>query len=217
MKFIFTFLAFLIYSCSVQAVTNKTPFIDNSEYSHYSNNEKISHLLETLTKSSTVHVIVSEKIKDTISGTFANTTKRKLFEYLIINYNLDWFYDGATLHVEPKSSRSEEIITLKVAPIEILKRDLVEAGVFQYKYRWKPIKESGSVIVAGPKKYISIVKSHANILESNASTKSIYSWRNKDGIMTFSNNPKSVPYSAKLFTSNSNATANNSTHRKVKY
>jgi hypothetical protein len=93
---------------------------------------------------------------------------QRFLDMIARSYDLDWYYDGSVLHVDPASARRTLLLRLNYAPRsalhELLARDDTAAGRF-------PLVDgegAGVVAVAGPRAYVSLVAHVAQRLDSSA-------------------------------------------------
>ncbi|HPY42183.1 MAG TPA: hypothetical protein PLM98_16780, partial [Thiolinea sp.] len=68
-------------------------------YSHFSDQEPLADLLETLASTQKVPVVISPNIKDVVSLHYKEQLPKAIFDDLAKTYNLIWFFDGESLYV----------------------------------------------------------------------------------------------------------------------
>jgi type II secretory pathway component GspD/PulD (secretin) len=187
-KSIFILLSF--FTLNAQAAELQWP---TTPYSHYSNQEPLSNVLESLSSSQGIPVVVSTKIQDVISISFAELEPAIIFKRLVDAYNLTWYYDGHVLYVYRLDEMQTKTIKLKSLSVKSFKKSLRELDILDERFSFRSIDHQGLIYLSGPKRFLELTAEMANHLDHNDGqpnmTAKVYKWKDKQGITHFSSAP----------------------------
>ena len=157
---------FLILFASTNISALEPPWREG-QYAHYANNEPLSEVLQHFATDQNIPIIVSEKITDKVNANFQNMPPKVFLERLASIYDLVWFYDGRSLYVSHLSESESRIISLKNMDVETAKQQLIELGLWDKKFNWRPAPKSQVVYVSGPPTYVSLIEESIELLSEN--------------------------------------------------
>ncbi len=158
----------------------------NKVYSHFSDQEPLASLLETLAASQNTQISVDEKVKDVVSLQFKEKTAKTIFEELVKAHGLIWYYDGDVLYISPKDQIQTGSINLKYHTTKEFAQSLRQLGILDDHFYWKESEHDNTVYFKGPERFVSTVLKMANVIDKKPSKPRIYKWIDKNGIPTFS-------------------------------
>ncbi len=181
--FIYAALFSILFSINTSAA--ELPW-SNKVYSHFSDQEPLPSLLETLATSQNTQISVDENIEDVVSLYFKEKTAKAIFEELVKTHGLIWYYDGDVLYVSKKDQIQTGSINLKYHTTKEFAQSLRQLGILDDHFYWKEAEHDNTVYFKGPERFVSTVLKMANVLDKKPSKPRIYKWIDKKGIPTFS-------------------------------
>ncbi|APR38343.1 secretin N-terminal domain-containing protein [Paraburkholderia sp. SOS3] len=93
---------------------------------------------------------------------------QRFLEMLAHSYDLDWYFDGSVLHVDPASARRTLLLRLNYAPRVALHELLARDGTAADRFPLVDGEGAGVVAVAGPPMFVTFVAHAARRLDSSA-------------------------------------------------
>jgi type III secretion protein C len=93
---------------------------------------------------------------------------QRFLDVLAHSYDLDWFYDGSVLHVDPVSARRTLLLRLNYVPRAALHELLAHGDMTSGRFPLVDGESAGVVAVTGPPAYVSLVARAAQRLDSSA-------------------------------------------------
>jgi type III secretion protein C len=164
-----------------------------SPYSYFSNQEPLSHVLESFSSSQGIPVVVSKKIQDVVSISFVELEPTTIFQRLMDAYNLTWYYDGHVLHVYRLDEMQTKTIKLKSLSVASFKKSLRELDILDARFSFRSIDRQGLIYLSGPKRFLELTAEMATHLDNDdvqpSVTAKVYKWKDKQGITHFSSAP----------------------------
>jgi len=158
----------------------------NKIYTHFSDKEPLSSLLETLAASQNTQIQVSEKIKDVVSVYFKKKTAKVIFDELVKAHGLIWYYDGGVLYISKKEEIQTGSIHLKFQTTKEFAQSLRQLGVLDDHFYWVESEQDNTVYFKGPERFVSSVLKMSKVLDKKPARARIYKWIDKNGVPTFS-------------------------------
>ncbi|HGJ5907204.1 MAG TPA: type III secretion system outer membrane ring subunit SctC [Arsenophonus nasoniae] len=160
--FLFFFLFFAINSYAQDLDWLPIP------YSYIAKDESLTDILVNFGANYDSAVIVSHKVNEQVSGHFAQETPKAFLQQLTNLYNLTWYYDGSVLYVFKNSEVQSKLIKLENTTVKTLRKTLIDSGIWDKKFSWKPDPHHQLVYVSGPPRYIELVMQTVSALEQQA-------------------------------------------------
>lgn len=158
----------------------------NKVYSHFSDQEPLESLLETLAASQNTQIVVSNKIEDVVSVHFKEKTAKVIFQELVKAHGLIWYYDGGVLYISKKSEIQAGSINLKYHTTKEFAQSLRQLGILDDHFYWVESAHDNTVYFKGPERFVSTVLKMSNVLDKKPARPRIYKWIDKKGVPTFS-------------------------------
>lgn len=171
-------------------------------YSHYSNQEPLRDVLESLASSQSLPVVVSDNVQDVISVSFTEMLAGDIFERLISAYKLTWYFDGNAIYVYRIDEVQSSVIKLKsISPIQF-QESLTRLGIFDPRFQWNVEEEYGLVYFSGPPRFVVLVNEMAKRLDIGkpVNQNTVYTWVDQYGTTHYSSEPPPLDYQSKVFT-----------------
>lgn len=155
-------------------------------YSHFSDQEPLESLLETLAASQNTQIVVSKKIEDVVSAHFKEKTAKAIFKELVKAHGLIWYYDGGVLYISKKDEIQSGSINLKYHTTKEFSQSLRQLGILDDHFYWVESAHDNTVYFKGPERFVSTVLKMSNVLDKKPAKPRIYKWIDKNGVPTFS-------------------------------
>lgn len=173
----------VIFSTSLSAAP--LPW-SNKVYSHFSDQEPLSSLLETLAASQNTQITVSKRIEDVVSVHFKKKTSKAIFDELVKAHGLIWYYDGGVLYISKKEEIQTGSINLKFQTTKEFAQSLRQLGVLDDHFYWVESERDNTVYFKGPERFVSSVLKMSKVLDKKPAKARIYKWVDKNGVPSFS-------------------------------
>ncbi len=138
-------------------------------YTILASDKPLPDFLRELVASQGSTAVIDPKINGSISGKFTGAAMKTLDSVCATN-GLVWYYDGAFVFIELATDAHSEVLSVANAThvAETLKRlDIADA---RYPLTVVDVGGRGSLHVAGPKRYLEMVKQTLKLLDANASS-----------------------------------------------
>lgn len=168
-------------------------------YSHFSNQEPLRDVLQSLAANQGIPIVVSKKIQDTVSITFEKLEPTVIFQRLIDAYNLTWYYDGHVLYVYRLDEMQTKTIKLNHLSVRSFKKSLQQLEILDERFSFRSIDRQGLIYLSGPSRLIELTLEMAELLDTEVQQKTptdpvrrntrVYKWKDKKGITHFSSAP----------------------------
>ena len=155
-------------------------------YSHFSDQEPLSSLLETLAASQNTQVTISKRIDDVVSVHFQKKTAKTIFEELVKAHGLIWYYDGGVLYISKKDETQTGSVNLKYHTTKEFAQSLRQLGILDNHFYWVESEHDNTVYFKGPERFVSTVLKMSKVLDKKPAKPRIYKWIDKDGVPNFS-------------------------------
>lgn len=184
------FVLLSLFMLNAQAAELQWPA---TPYSHFSNQERLRDVLESLSSSQGIPVVVSERIQDVVSTSFVELEPGVIFQRLMDAYNLTWYYDGHVLYVYRLDEMETKTIKLKSLSVASFKKSLRELNILDERFSFRSIDRQGLIYLSGPKRFLDLTAEMATHLDNDVvqpnTTAKVYKWKDKRGITHFSSAP----------------------------
>ena len=175
----------LFVACSASLSAAQLPWSDKS-YSHFSDQEPLSSLLETLAASQNTQISISNRIKDVVSVHFKKKTAKIIFDVLVKAHGLIWYYDGGVLYISKKEEIQTGSIHLNYHTTKEFAQSLRQLGVLDDHFYWVESERDNTVYFKGPERFVSTVLKMSKVLDKKPAKAKIYKWVDKSGVPNFS-------------------------------
>ena len=158
------------------------------KYSHYSDQEPLAEMLQTLAANQDLPVVVSPKVDDVVSMHYKERLPAEIFADLAKSYGLIWFYDGETLYVYKESEAQRGSVSLeKMSPNEF-STALKRLNVLDSQYHWEVSEIDNVIYFTGPERFVTAVLDMAKLMDTQGRDRpQIYKWVDNNGQVNYSN------------------------------
>lgn len=161
-------------------------------YSHFSNNESLGSVIESLLATQGIPVRVSDKITQKVSLRQVDVQPRDMFYNLVKTYQLNWFYDGQLLFVYHGDDVLTATLKLNHLSIPEFMMSARKLNLLDSRFPWTTSNKEQLIYFSGPEEYIDKVFELARAIdntEKSRSTGVAYRWKDKSGRINLSSFP----------------------------
>lgn len=150
---------------SAQPNWSKEPF------SYFAQGQSLAEILTSFASSYSIPVVISESVNDTVNGELKQDSPVAFLDYLAKVYNLTWYYDGHILYIYKTNETKSKLIKLTAfLNASQLKRHLEKLGIWDRRFNWRVIPSKDLLYVAGPPRYVELVRETVAALEKKIVT-----------------------------------------------
>lgn len=179
-------MTFLLLFVVVPAVAAPVPWKDES-YSHYSDAEPLNEMLETLAAVQDIPIVISPEVDEVVSLHFKGRMPADIFDELVKNYGLIWYYDQEALFVYKESEVQNASVSLKKLSPQEFTNSLKRLQVLDPRFQWKISEVDNIIYFTGPERFVSAVLDMAEVMDARRTARrQIYRWRDNKGVMNYS-------------------------------
>lgn len=163
-------------------------------YSHFSDQEPLVDLLQTLASTQKVPVVLSPQIKDVVSLHYKQQLPEVIFDNLIKTYGLIWFFDGETLYVYKENEAQRGSVSLEKMTPQAFTTAMKRLNVLDSQYHWEVSEVDNMIYFTGPERFVSSVLDMAKMMDTQKLERpQVYKWIDAKGQVNYSNErPKST-------------------------
>jgi type III secretion protein C len=101
---------------------------------------------------------LQSSVKGVANGKLQGATPEEFLDRLGMIHRFNWFFYNNRLHVSSSSDRITERIQVGQMSTTDIKQALVGLGLFENKFGWGELQEDNTVLVAGPREYVKLVR-----------------------------------------------------------
>lgn len=184
--FTFRWAVALLLLLGSHAIAAPVPWKPDN-YSHFSDQEPLPELLKTLASLQDLPIVVSPKVKDVVSLHLQNRKPQEIFNELVKNYGLIWYYDKEALFVyKEEEVQSASVSMQKMSPQEFTNA-LKRLEVLEERFQWQVSEVDNIIYLTGPERFVSAVLDMAKVMDTqDLSRRQVYRWKDKEGVMNYS-------------------------------
>ncbi len=174
--------------CSCQT-GNTAPLPWNDKpYSHYSDEEPLAEMLESLAANQGTPITVSEKVDDVVSMHYKNKPSKVIFEDVAKTYGLIWYYDGEAIFVYKEEEAKRGSVSMKTMSPSEFSEALERLNILDSQYHWEISEIDNVIYFTGPERFVDSVVSMAKLMDNKPKKRSkIFKWTDARGRVNFSN------------------------------
>ena len=157
-------------------------------YSHFSDQEPLVDLLQTLASTQKVPVVLSPQIKDVVSLHYKQQLPEVIFDNLIKTYGLIWFFDGETLYVYKENEAQRGSVSLEKMTPQAFTTAMKRLNVLDSQYHWEVSEVDNMIYFTGPERFVSSVLDMAKMMDNQKLERpQVYKWIDAKGQVNYSN------------------------------
>ena len=131
-----------------------------------------------------VNVVIASDVDGTINGKF-NLTPQSMLDLLATSYGVTWYYDGSVLYVSAAGDVSSEVVPLGALGAAQFQEALGRLGIYDSRFPIYYDRAHGTARVAGPKRYVDLVKQTLEALNEGGGVASSSNSNPKTDIRVF--------------------------------
>jgi type II secretory pathway component GspD/PulD (secretin) len=174
----------LLLSCTVTAAPLSW---NDDKYSHFSDEEPLSELLKTLASLQDLPIVVSPKVKDVVSLHMQNKKPQDIFNELVKNYGLIWYYDKESLFVYKEDEVQTASVSMKTMSPQEFTNALKRLQVLDERFQWQISEVDNIIYMTGPERFVSAVLDMAKVMDTqDLARRQVFRWKDKSGVVNFS-------------------------------
>lgn len=179
-------LSLLLTGTGSAAFAAPVPWTSDN-YSHFSDQEPLSELLKTLASLQDLPIVVSAKVKDVVSLHVQNRRPQEIFDELVKNYGLIWYFDKESLFVYKQDEVQTASVSMKKMSPQEFTNALKRLEVLEDRFQWQISEVDNIIYLTGPERFVSAVLDMAKVMDTqNLVRRQIYRWKDKQGVMNYS-------------------------------
>ena len=183
-RFRWATLLALLLSCTVTAAPLSW---NDDKYSHFSDEEPLAELLKTLASLQDLPVVVSPKVKDVVSLHMQDKKPQEIFNELVKNYGLIWYYDKESLFIYKEEEVQTASISMKKMSPQEFTNALKRLQVLEERFQWQISEVDNIIYLTGPERFVSAVLDMAKVMDTqDLARRQVYRWKDKEGVVNFS-------------------------------
>jgi type II secretory pathway component GspD/PulD (secretin) len=184
--FRFRWAAFLLVLAGCAAMAAPVPW-KGDNYSHFSDQEPLAELLKTLVSLQDLPIVVSPKVKEVVSLHFQGKKPEEIFNELVRNYGLIWYYDKEALFIYKEDEVQTASVSMKKMSPQEFTNALKRLQVLDDRFQWEISEVDNIIYLTGPERFISSVLDMAKVMDTqDLSRRQVYRWKDKEGVVNFS-------------------------------
>ena len=126
-------------------------------YSLVARSMDLRQVLETFGVAQGVSTILSDSVRGSLSGEFADVPCGEFLDRLCSLHNLAWYWDGATLWIYAASEMQTILLDLRYMKAGEVRAMLAELGVEDPRFPLKTASKDELIMVSGPPRYVGLV------------------------------------------------------------
>ncbi|MBO0614425.1 hypothetical protein J1836_16100 [Thiothrix fructosivorans] len=147
----------------------------------------MAELLKTLASLQDLPVVVSPKVKDVVSLHVQDKKPQEIFNELVKNYGLIWYYDKESLFVYKEEEVQTASISMKKMSPQEFTNALQRLQVLEERFQWQISEVDNIIYLTGPERFVSAVLDMAKVMDTqDLARRQVYRWKDKEGVVNFS-------------------------------
>ena len=141
-----------------------------SPYRYLVVDQDLRTVLEEFGRNTGVRTALADGVKGRVRGSLPQVPPGEFLDALTRSYGLDWYYDGAVLHVSAAGEAGTRFIDLRGLPFAQLAAGLDRAGVADPRYALRDGPSPGLATASGPPRYLQLVSEAAAAMAAQKPT-----------------------------------------------
>jgi type III secretion protein C len=157
-----------------------------SNFTYVAQDKSLKDFIHDFAADQGINVVIAPDVDGTINGKF-NLTPQSMLDLLAMSYGVMWYYDGSVLYVSSAGDVSSEVMPLGSVGAGQFQEALNRLGIYDSRYPIHYDRAHGTARLAGPKRYIELVKETLEALndEGGGGSNSAYTADAKAEIRVF--------------------------------
>lgn len=137
-------------------------------FEYYGEGDSLRKVITALASNADISVNVSSNIDDSFNGHLRYASSLKALDYLASAYDLIWYFDGATLHVNRSAEQQSQMIRLELVTTSQLKQTMQDLELWDPRFEWRTIQHTNMIMVSGPPRYIELINQTVSLLQDSS-------------------------------------------------
>jgi len=137
-------------------------------FTYMAQDKPLRDFIRDFAASQGLSVVIAPEVSGTVNGKF-NVTPQEMLDMLSTSFALTSYYDGSVLYVSPEGDLSSEVVQLGGMGAGQLQQALTRLGVLDERYPISYDRAHNTARVAGPKRYVQLVKQTLEALKQSGS------------------------------------------------
>lgn len=142
--------------------------LTHQPFEYYGEGDSLRKVLTALASNADISVNVSSTIDEKFNGHLRYASSLKALDYLASAYDLIWYFDGATLHINRSSERQSQMIRLELLSTTQLKQTMQDLKLWDPRFEWRTIQHTNMIMVSGPPRYIELINQTVALLQDSS-------------------------------------------------
>ncbi len=164
----------------------------NTPYSHFSNNEPLPSVLQSLMSSQNIPVHVSDQIEQTVSLRYTQVAAKEIFKDLVATHHLNWYFDGQMLYVYTANETHTATLQLKHLSVRDFAATAKRLGLVDPRFPWTTSSREQLIYFVGPQRYVDQIFELARAVDrpgKHPTAPVAYRWKDTKGQIHLSSFP----------------------------
>ena len=153
-------LALYASACGLEARA-AVPEWPASPYRYFVVDQDLRTVLEEFGRNTGIRTALADGVKGRVRGSLPQVAPGEFLDAVARSYGLDWYYDGAVLHVSAAGEAGTRFIDLRGLAFAQLAAGLERAGVADPRYVLRDGPSPGLATASGPPRYLQLVSEAA--------------------------------------------------------
>ncbi len=138
-------------------------------FEFYGEEQPLRDVLTAIATHSRLGVEINESIDSDFSGYLLKANSKEALDFLAGAFDLVWYFDGATLYVDPINEMESKLFLLTKVDSSLLKRTMQELSIWDDRFEWRSLGANGIVMISGPPRYLELVDKTVEMLNERVS------------------------------------------------
>jgi type III secretion protein C len=131
---------------------------DSGIFAYNAVNAPVQKVLSDFAKNFGASLTLQGPQRGIVNGRLQGASPEEFLDRLAMTHQFNWFFYNNRLHVSSTSDRVTERIQIGQMSTSDVKQALVGLGLFEGKFGWGELQEDNTVLVAGPREYVKLVR-----------------------------------------------------------
>ena len=119
----------LVVSAFAGRVQAAVPEWPTAPYRYMVVDQDLRTVLEEFGRNTGVRIVLADEVKGRVRGSLPQAAPQDFLDHVTKSYGLDWYYDGAVLHVSTNKEAETRYLDLHALPFARLAAGLAQAGL----------------------------------------------------------------------------------------
>ncbi|WP_444913825.1 type III secretion system outer membrane ring subunit SctC [Microbulbifer sp. TRSA007] len=138
-------------------------------FEFYGEEQPLRDVLTAIATHSRLGVEINEGIDSDFSGYLMKANSKEALNFLAGAFDLVWYFDGATLYIDPINEMESKLFLLSKVDSSLLKKTMQELSIWDERFEWRSLGANGIVMVSGPPRYLELVDKTVEMLNERVS------------------------------------------------